>query len=414
MTSVLNPDYLNFCGRKLIDLYKLETEEIYDFLESVCTTKTLIIFYKQFLSLCPLDKKVPACWEAKLEHNFKPVKSNGKVDNSYDPPQHIYRTITEEWQPIFKQKGKVPDEVYDKISKFDVNLNGTWKHTTPDSLRASSFALDGGVFYWNHYDLLGLILSLLKEDLEGATKDNFFLPLTAVYGRWCAKIGGNGKTANHPKPSKPPKDGGITAKADKPKGVGAVPTVFQCTWMRDTKGVYFALGCSLAGYDWNAKTQVGAKWKERLRTSRFDLLHDWNHIHTLTRKYTYKGEEKEDAWHFNNSPNRSKNIDKAGTHFGNCGETYPFLHIFRSLNKDSRKDVNGLALQSYFLQNEVLQKEYSPLEIHKKSYSGPGCLYLIPPCDNCEYLIQVADGEREHFVYSPVENSTGSKDVPPR
>ncbi|KAF5696588.1 hypothetical protein FGLOB1_13412 [Fusarium globosum] len=252
MTSVSNPDYLNFCDERLIDMYKWETEEIYDFLESVCTTETLIIFYEQFLSLwsvpilqrmcrfaderlaySPLDKKVPAGWEARLKHNFKPVKSNGKVDESYDPSQHIYRTITEEWQAILKEKEKLSDEDYDKISKFNVNLNGTWKHTTPDSLRASSFALDGGVFYWNHYDLLGLILSLLKEDLEGATKDNFFLPLTAVYGRWCAKIGGNGKTANHPKPSKPPKDGGITAKADKPKGVGAVPTVFQYNFLSD-------------------------------------------------------------------------------------------------------------------------------------------------------------------------------------
>ncbi|KAF5603162.1 uncharacterized protein FSUBG_7385 [Fusarium subglutinans] len=305
---------------------------------------------------------------------------------------HIYRTPTGE------------DLKLDTTSKFNVNLDGNWKHTTPDPARISGLASDDGVSYWNHYDLLGFILSLLKEDLDGAKKDNFFLPLTAVYGRWCAKIGGNGKTEKHPKP---PTAEGITAMADKPRGVGAVPTVFQCTWMTAQDGVCFALGSSLAGFE-----KAGEKWKERLRTYRFDLLYGWNNIHTLTRETKVEGKKKEETWHFNNSPNRSVKGD-AGTHFGNCGETYPFLHICRSLDVKAREDVNGLALKNFFLKNEVLEETYSPLEIHKKASEGSSALYLIPPCDNCEYLIQVAKGKKENFVYSPVESPTGSKEVPP-
>ncbi|EMT68756.1 hypothetical protein FOC4_g10004841, partial [Fusarium odoratissimum] len=109
------------------------------------------------------------------------------------------------------------------------------------------------------------------------TKDNFFLPLTAVYGRWCGKIGGDRKT---PKPTKPPKALGITVMADQQKGVGAVPAVFQCTWVANKGGVYFALESYIAGYDWANKTQVG-EWKDRLQKTRFDLLHGWNDIHTL-------------------------------------------------------------------------------------------------------------------------------------
>jgi hypothetical protein len=155
-------------------------------------------------------------------------------------------------------------------------------------------------FYWSHYDLLGLILSLLQTELEGADKDRFFLPLTAAYGRWCAEIGGNRGTTEPPL-------GTI--------GVGAVPAVFQYTWVKDKEDkIYFASGSSLAEFDWNAEGQVG-KWKIRLRHTRFDLLTGWNDI-----------DKVEEKWDFQWSPLLEEK-PKAGTHFGNCGETYPFLHM---------------------------------------------------------------------------------------
>lgn len=231
----------------------------------------------------PLDKPVPAGWQ--VEHNYQPVNGRGKSDTAHRPYQYIYRIPTRDPRPIF--------------SKFDVNLNGTWQHTNPVDIPGLQTPL-ASPFYWSHYDLLGLILSLLQTELEGADKDRFFLPLTAAYGRWCAEIGGNRGTTEPPL-------GTI--------GVGAVPAVFQYTWVKDKEDkIYFASGSSLAEFDWNAEGQVG-KWKIRLRHTRFDLLTGWNDI-----------DKVEEKWDFQWSPLLEEK-PKAGTHFGNCGETYPFLHM---------------------------------------------------------------------------------------
>ncbi|KAG4262779.1 hypothetical protein FPRO03_10142 [Fusarium proliferatum] len=310
MAIDLDPTYLTFCNHSLIEMYNWERHEIFCFLFNACTThphkttkETLISAYKQFLSLW----EVPTDWV--VEHNFKPINSKTlKLNTKYNPAQHIYRTPTLEWED--KKASK------DKISKFIVRLESTWKHITPDPREVPSLTANDGVYYWNHYDLLGFILSLLKTDLEGAKKDNFFLPLTAVYGRWCAKIGGDRKTLD---PSESPKDTVLTGMADEQIGVGPVPTVFQCTWIKDKGVVYFALGSSIAGHNpnWNNKSEVGV-WKEKLQKTRFDLLYNWNDIHTE------RIDDKE--WDFENSPTLNQN-KRAGTHFGNCGETYPFLHI---------------------------------------------------------------------------------------
>lgn len=230
----------------------------------------------------PLDTKVPSGWE--IENNLRPLNHKGSPDQAYKPYQHIYRKPTGEPFPI--------------ESKFVVNLDANWIHTTPrspdlDTTRAR-------VSYWNHYDLLGFILSLLEPKLQNAKKDNFFLPLTAVYGRWCAKIGGDRKAP------KPPKPKSVAAMVAEPPGVGAVPAVFQCTWVVGKKGsIYFALGSSIAGYNWSNENEVG-KWRTKLRQTRFDLLHGWNNIDTLG----CDGEE----WDFNNSPTLKKN-SRGGTHF---------------------------------------------------------------------------------------------------
>jgi hypothetical protein len=37
--------------------------------------------------------------------------------------------------------------------------------------------------YWSPYDLLGLFLPFIGPAPNGATERNFYLPMTAVYGR---------------------------------------------------------------------------------------------------------------------------------------------------------------------------------------------------------------------------------------
>jgi hypothetical protein len=79
--------------------------------------------------------------------------------------------------------------------------------------------------YWSPFDLLGLFLSFMGPAPDCATKRNFYLPITAVYGWWCYQIAG--------------RDYG---------GVGNIPYMFQCTW-RTGPPAWFFLGSSLAGYE---------------------------------------------------------------------------------------------------------------------------------------------------------------------
>lgn len=90
------------------------------------------------------------------------------------------------------------------------------------------------VFYWTPYDLLGLFLSKLGPAQTGqnASKRNFYLPLTAVYGRWCMLIGGNWD---------------ITNREVRGPGVGDPSYFYNCTW-HPGDGEFF-LGAVLAGYD---------------------------------------------------------------------------------------------------------------------------------------------------------------------
>src|SRR5207248_8819204 len=61
---------------------------------------------------------------------------------------------------------------------------------------------------WSPYDLLGLFLSFMGPAPGGATKRNFYLPMTAVYGRWCRQIAGS-----YPRNT-----------------ICDSPFMFQCTW----------------------------------------------------------------------------------------------------------------------------------------------------------------------------------------
>jgi len=80
---------------------------------------------------------------------------------------------------------------------------------------------------------------------DGATKRNFYLPMTAVYGRWCRQIAGS-------LPS---------------NGVCDIPYMFQCTWCIPSgdsgQPTRFFLGSSLAGYDWTP--DLTGMWERVLR-----------------------------------------------------------------------------------------------------------------------------------------------------
>lgn len=70
----------------------------------------------------------------------------------------------------------------------------------------------GGIKYWALPDLLGLFMSSLGHAPTGATRRNFYLPLTAVFGQWCSKLIRQERSSR--------------------------PVVFQCTWNEGEGGVF--------------------------------------------------------------------------------------------------------------------------------------------------------------------------------
>ena len=170
----------------------------------------------------------------------------------------------------------------------DANLAWT---PPPPPATMSKFSVAGhlhnGRYYWSPYDLLGLFLSYIGPAPDHATKRNFFLPLTAVYGRWCRQIAGR-------------RPGG---------GVGDLPYMFQCTW-RTGPPTWFFLGATLAGYEWTPK--LTGTWKRVLSRARFALV---DSLPLLQLGYN-----------FDNSPEIAWN-EGHGTRFGNCAETYPFADL---------------------------------------------------------------------------------------
>ena len=111
------------------------------------------------------------------------------------PDQHIYRRANPSWVPDRPDRPRrgnrppLPPQPLATISKFRVRR---YLHNNGE--------------YWSPYDLLGLFLSFMGPAPDGATKRNFYLPLTAVYGRWCHQIAGSCKAPLFHSAIRPKKD----------------------------------------------------------------------------------------------------------------------------------------------------------------------------------------------------------------
>lgn len=153
--------------------------------------------------------------------------------------------------------------------------------------------------YWNLWSLLGLFLSLKYKAKEGSTKREFFARLAAMYGWWCRTMVSN------------------VAEVVK------YPAVFQCTWGRvgDSGDFDLFLGHSFGGVKVPKNAVAGEQegehpWMTAVKQGRYNLLE------YIVQTDLAKG------WSFEKSPMRDlKKKGKAGTRFGNCGETYPFLSL---------------------------------------------------------------------------------------
>ncbi|KAK3369578.1 hypothetical protein B0T24DRAFT_708287, partial [Lasiosphaeria ovina] len=160
---------------------------------------------------------------------------------------------------------------------------------------------------WSPYDLLGYLLMALGMDPPNATKRNFYLPLTAMYAKWCSKLAGH-----HPNDKNVPND------QIRP---GNWPTVYQCTWLPRTEEaqlwhgtIRFALGASFQGADFRKPMEgpgVNNGWRARIIEGRKNQLQTKGFLPKNVKGDVLPPEKnKKAAW-------------------GNCGEVYPFLTMFR-------------------------------------------------------------------------------------
>ena len=138
------------------------------------------------------------------------------------------------------------------------------------------------VSYWSPFDLLGRFISLTGPAPRGATRDNFYLPLTLMFINWCRKI------------------------------APLAPYVYSCVWAEQKdKQSRFHLGGSLAGYR-NAEGQ-GNRWVKILQRARFNVLRD----------------QRTDIAGIKFESTALKGRKGNFILFGNCAETYPLASVLR-------------------------------------------------------------------------------------
>ncbi|KAK6347970.1 hypothetical protein TWF718_005790 [Orbilia javanica] len=283
-----------------------------------------------------------------------------------DPWQHILRETNLNW------KGKEDENA---ASKFLVLGNKVHKSSS----------------YFNCYDLLGLFLTLVgvgPSAVEIGSLDawNFFVPLTALFGRWCNKIAGvdNVKASNTT--IKPEFLMAFMARAKDPRGtrtngVEQPPTVYQCTWVWSNGTPRFWLGSSFPNCV-GKKTTTGSGWKPSVKKARYDQLVN----HPMVKAVI------EPEYSATTSPNTKES--PTGTLFGNCGETYPFVNILREYGDEITNGgtVFGLALDKSFMANTTGSTNdinYISTEIRKS---------LKKPCNNCKYILEGLNWKDENFM----------------
>ncbi|CDM38353.1 hypothetical protein PROQFM164_S11g000056 [Penicillium roqueforti FM164] len=193
--------------------------------------------------------------------------------------------------------------------------------------------------------MLGLFVSIVGVAPSGAIKRNFYLPLTAMYANWCNTL------------------------------AAPVPTMYNCTWIAygPGKGTFF-LGASLKGV--RSPHSITGPWNEVIQEGRFALINDAAMI--------------ESGNTMKNCPEQREN--DTFIRFGNCAETYPFVHLFHG----NPAAVHGIALQ----RQGVLPANY------EDSLSGSVWQNVRPLCANCRELTQMRRGCVANF--DPLADASGA------
>lgn len=218
-----------------------------------------------------------------------------------------------------------------------------------------------GQKYFGIYDLLATFVSLMGPAPAAATADNFYIPLTLVFGSWCQHVN---------KEYKAPNDINIPHP----------PFMLQCTWKvykltGSSRAPDFFLGCSMGGVALCVDLGKGKMdpWRREVQHGRFDLIDD-----AQFRAEGFNFETKAKA------PSAGENVKQL---FGNCAETYPFMTLMRGQKKET-ETCHGFAIRRTDVQGS---------KFHVKK--------IAPPCANCEFLIDFFNGNPDNFSpsrYQPV------------
>ncbi|KAM0513226.1 hypothetical protein ACHAPE_008074 [Trichoderma viride] len=286
-----------------------------------------------------------------LQEVYKNIKSLAVGGEEYKKLKcHIYRDSNPNY-------GKKQTQSQD-VSQFVV-LTWTNKYSSGPDARVIQ------VKYWCIYDLIGLFFSLLGSARPAANKNNFFLPLTTVYARWCTRLAGKMKYD----------------KAESP-GIGPVPEMYQCTWRDrdDGTGVCFFLGASLGG-DSFANNLSGQDWKKMVQKTRLDVLVTHQQATMVNRE------------DFGETEPEIRTPGGKGTFWGNCAETYPFAHCMKS-GIAGNANVKGLAIGKKFIDRR-------PADGLVENYSGycDDTIWqsMVPPCRNCARLVYRCHAVPDNF-----------------
>ncbi|KAL7953825.1 hypothetical protein V8C34DRAFT_295957 [Trichoderma compactum] len=291
------------------------------------------------------------------------LATNGSKYNEPDVHKcHIYRKLNPGY-------GKKKTQSQD-VSQFLVE---TWTNNYDSGPDIRNINLD----YWCVYDLIGLFLGLLGSAPPAADRNNYFLPLTAVYARWCSRLAGKLKNKKSQEPEA--------------AGIGPIPTMFQCTWRerKDGKGKWFFLGASVAG-DQFANNASGSDWQLKVQMERFNML-----LHNQQTTMVSDGEF--------NSTEPELEAGGSGNLWGNCAETYPFVQCMAKFDDaiNSNQIVQGLALSKTFIDQKDPVLNYS-------GYADDIFWTCVrPPCGNCAELLKRVKANDQYFAEAfEIENAT--------
>ncbi|KAH6632438.1 hypothetical protein F5144DRAFT_603180 [Chaetomium tenue] len=167
------------------------------------------------------------------------------------------------------------------------------------------------------YDVLGYLLATLGKEPPNANKQSFYLPLTAMYAKWCSTLCGRDEATP------------ASTWKEQEYRPGKRPTVYQCTWVgadhnedlepleegdeegdEEWEAPRFALGAAFAGCDFlegDEDYDVRNSWRVRIIEKRKELLQG---IGALPADEKLKQP-------FSNSP------------WGHCAETYALLAMLK-------------------------------------------------------------------------------------